>query len=82
MHFLGCHTTHPEDRTSVIDTRKFPQTGIYHVNDFRNAGFPVGYYAHEYLVHGVIQGGPGSGYSSVLWSDLVKLRIAEIMPHP
>lgn len=59
-----------EARISMIDTRKYPNTAIYHCSSFQNASLCDGEYAHEYLVHGVVQGGPGSGYKSVLWSEL------------
>lgn len=81
MNFLRKHLSQPEARISAIDTRRFPNTAIYHVNDFQNAGFAVFPYPHEYLVHGVVRGGPDSGYTSVLWSDLRRLGISSIMPH-
>lgn len=82
MYFLKWHTKHPKARISIIDTRRFPDTAIYHVNEFSKAGFRVGQYVHEYLVHGIVNGGVGSGYASVLWSDLEKNGMGGVMPHP
>ncbi|KAE9970621.1 hypothetical protein BLS_001955 [Venturia inaequalis] len=80
MAFLQRHLSQPDSRISVIDTRRFPDTAIYHVNEFKNAGFEVDSFAHEYLLHGVVEGSPGSGYSSVLWSGLRRLGIYKVMP--
>lgn len=68
-----------EARIAIIDTRKFPGRGIYHVRDFHAAGWANSTYSWEYLIHGSIQGGPHSGYSSALWSDLVQAGIPSLI---
>lgn len=70
----------PEARISMIATRKYPNTAIYHCPSLQNASLCDGEYAHEYLVHRVVQGGPGSGYKSILWSDLAARGIDDSFP--
>lgn len=65
---------------AMIDIRKFSDNGIYHVRDLHAAGWADGPYPWEYLIHGVVQGGPHSGYSSALWSDLVRAGIHSLIP--
>lgn len=68
-------------RISVVDTRKFANTGIYYVPNLHSAGLTNDVsYADEYMVHGVIHGGPESGYRSVLWADLVAKGIDMVAP--
>lgn len=71
---------HEEARISVIDTRRFPNQGIYHIPSLYDAGFADDMYDHEYFVHGIVKGGPNSGYRSVLWSELVAKGIGTLIP--
>ncbi|KAE9969559.1 hypothetical protein BLS_001602 [Venturia inaequalis] len=61
----------PQARISVIDTRKYPETAIYHVPNLQEIGLFEDEYIHEYLVHGVVEGGSGSGYKSISWTETI-----------
>ncbi|QDS71850.1 hypothetical protein FKW77_009956 [Venturia effusa] len=54
-----------------MDTRKYPNTAIYYCPSLFKAGLCTAVYNDEYLVHGVVDGGPGSGYDSVLRSEMI-----------
>jgi len=75
--FAGDHVDSPDARIAIIDTRKLPNLGIYHVVDLQRAGFAKHPYDHEYHVHGVVH---GKGYSSVPWDELVKRGILSLLP--
>lgn len=54
-----CYIYHddPEARISIIDTRKFPETAIYHVPHLSNVGVNEESMYEEYLLHGVLEAG-------------------------
>lgn len=57
----------PQARMSVIDTREYPETGVYHVPNLHSVGLAGTEYAHEYLIHGIVDG--GLGYNLVPVTD-------------
>lgn len=71
----------PEARMSIIDTRKYPKTGIYHVLNLQHVGLAERSYIHEYLVHGVVEGGPGSGYKSIPWTETISDDFDVLVPY-
>lgn len=67
---------------SVIDTRKYPKTGIYHVSNLHDVGLAGSEFSHEYLVHRVVEGGPDSGYSSISWMEMLANEFDTLIPSP
>lgn len=72
----------PQARMSVIDTRKYTKTAIYHVPNLYDAGLSRKQYPHEHLLHGIVEVGSGSGYSSISWNEAISKDFDTLVPRP